>query len=124
MTQIGVIEIIAGTFLVLGSRVIRIICCLSLVSLMVGALYLAYHGNRPTEDFINHGFLLFVSFLRLNMFFSPVFTPSINTNRTATTTTSVPSPITAPTTTTAIKTSSDTTKSGKKKGKKEKKKDK
>jgi len=41
MTQIGVIEIFAGTLLILGSRVIRIICCLSLVSLMVGALYLA-----------------------------------------------------------------------------------
>ena len=74
MPQVGIIEIIAGTFVVVGPRLTRMLCCLVLSSIMVGTLYFQHAGNKPREYWIAPAVILFLTFIRLNMFLSPTTT--------------------------------------------------
>ena len=76
MPQVGIVEIIAGTFLVVGPRLTRMLSCLVLSSVMVGALYFLHAANKPREHWIVPAILLFLTFIRLNMFLSPTVTTS------------------------------------------------
>jgi len=69
MTQVGVVEVIAGTFLVLGPRVARMLSCLVLAFLMIGALYMTNMAKKPMEEIIIPGVVLFLTFSRLILFF-------------------------------------------------------
>jgi len=71
MPQVGVVEVIAGTFLVVGPRLTRMICCLVLSSLMVGALYFVKAANKPREEWVVPAVVLFLTFIRFNLFLSP-----------------------------------------------------
>jgi len=61
MTQVGVVEVIAGTFLVLGPK--------ALAFLMIGALYMTNMAKKPMEEIIIPGVVLFLTFSRLILFF-------------------------------------------------------
>lgn len=74
MPQVGIIEIVAGVFLVIGPRITRLLSCLIMSSIMVGALFFVYKSKKPNEEMTVPAVVLFLAFIRLNLFFSPTTT--------------------------------------------------
>ena len=66
MKQIGMIEMAGATFLLFGPRPLKLFSCLTLSSVMVGAMYTLHKLDEPWVHIVPPAVFLFLLFLRLH----------------------------------------------------------
>ncbi len=67
MKQIGVTELAAATFILIGPRFLKMLGCLFLSSIMIGAMYTCYMLQESYGKIAIPTVMLLLLFLRLNM---------------------------------------------------------
>jgi len=67
MPQIGAIEVVCGTLMVIGPRIAKVLSCLVLSSVLVGGMYFIFMLGQPLQYLIGFAVLLLLLLVRVNM---------------------------------------------------------
>lgn len=66
MRQVGIIELAGATFLLLGPRPLKLLSCLLLSSVMIGAMYTLHQLNEPIQLLMPAALALLLLFIKLH----------------------------------------------------------